>query len=467
MRIRWATRLLAAVSLGLTAVVAIPARPAQGATFTVSSTADSGPGSLRQAITDAGSAAGADTVVIPAGLGTITLSSTIQFSGTALTTVDGNGNTVSYAAGTAFNAAGTTPYALTDLRIVASQGANTLDGALTITDATLEVTSQAANTLDGALTITSSSIESDDDGANTRGGLLAVSDTSITFGAGTGLNTLSSPITVADSTITSTSDGDGINTSTGDITVTDSEVATGGAGINSSGSQVSVQRSSVIGTDGSDDGVVSSRGSVELVNSTVTGWQSDGIYATDVTLVYATVVENGDDEGAGILAEGLTSFGSVVTTTGIDDCFVAETTSHGYNFSNDDSCGFTATGDTQNGPDPVLGALGANGGTGRTLVPGTGSDLLDAIPTAACQDDGATGVTTDERGLPRPAGPGCDIGAVEVQTPTASTTTTTTVSTTSTTTSTTEPTATTSTTTSTPPPTTAASPQAQVPRFTG
>jgi hypothetical protein len=448
-------RLVLAAGVGAAAVLVGPALPAQGATFTVSTTADSGPGSLRQAIADASAAAGADTVVIPAGLGTITLASTIDFSGTSLTTVEGNANTVSYGAGTAFNSAGTTPYTLDDLRIVARQGANTLDGDLTITDSTIEVTSQAANTLDGNLTITGSTIVSDDDGANTSGGDLAVAGTSLTFGAGTGLNTLSAPITVTDSTITSPTDGDGINTSSGDITVTESEVATGGSGINSSSGRISATRSSVIGGTGSEDGLISGRGRVDLVNSTVTGWVENGIAAPAVGLVYATVVENGDEETAGIAAEVLTSFGSVVTSTAIDDCDVATTTSHGHNFSNDTTCGLTDPTDTESGPDPVLGALGANGGRGRTMVPGTGSDLLDAIPSADCQDDGAAGITTDERGLPRPAGPGCDIGAVEVQLPDGSTTTTATVPPS---TSTTRPATTT---------TAAAGAQTAVPRFTG
>lgn len=43
-----------------------------------------------------------------------------------------------------------------------------------------------------------------------------------------------------------------------------------------------------------------------------------------------------------------------------------------------------------------------------------GSALIDAIPVASCQADGAAGITTDERGVARPQGPGCDIGAVEV-----------------------------------------------------
>jgi hypothetical protein len=72
--------------------------------------------------------------------------------------------------------------------------------------------------------------------------------------------------------------------------------------------------------------------------------------------------------------------------------------------------GFTApTSNVKTPNDPVLGALADNGGPTQTLLPLTGSPLLDAIPPAAC------GATVDQRGVTRPQGPGCDIGAVEVE----------------------------------------------------
>ncbi|MGZ4715805.1 MAG: choice-of-anchor Q domain-containing protein [Acidimicrobiales bacterium] len=61
-------------------------------------------------------------------------------------------------------------------------------------------------------------------------------------------------------------------------------------------------------------------------------------------------------------------------------------------------------------------------------MPATGSPLLNAVPTGSCQADGASGITTDQRGITRPQGTGCDIGAVEVEVaapPTTSTTSTT------------------------------------------
>jgi hypothetical protein len=44
------------------------------------------------------------------------------------------------------------------------------------------------------------------------------------------------------------------------------------------------------------------------------------------------------------------------------------------------------------------------------------SPLVDAIPVSACAV-GVYPVSTDQRGFPRPASSGCDIGAVELQAP--------------------------------------------------
>ena len=66
-------------SLATTAVVTLAllfgASPAQAGTYTVTTTANSGAGSLRQAITDANADPGAATINIQAGLSTIRLAS--------------------------------------------------------------------------------------------------------------------------------------------------------------------------------------------------------------------------------------------------------------------------------------------------------------------------------------------------------------------------------------------------------
>lgn len=57
--------------------------------------------------------------------------------------------------------------------------------------------------------------------------------------------------------------------------------------------------------------------------------------------------------------------------------------------------------------DPMLGPLQDNGGPTQTMFLLAGSSALDAGYNPTC-------AATDQRGLPRPQGPNCDIGAVEV-----------------------------------------------------
>ena len=63
---------------------------------------------------------------------------------------------------------------------------------------------------------------------------------------------------------------------------------------------------------------------------------------------------------------------------------------------------------------PRLGPLGANGGPTQSEVPLAGSPAIDKGDNSNCP-------ALDQRGIPRPQGAGCDIGAVELTTPTAAT----------------------------------------------
>lgn len=72
-----------------------PAGSAQAATFNVTNTADSGAGSLRQAIFDANAAGGTNTIDVQNGLGTITLTSGDLNALNSNITLNGNGNTLS------------------------------------------------------------------------------------------------------------------------------------------------------------------------------------------------------------------------------------------------------------------------------------------------------------------------------------------------------------------------------------
>ncbi len=62
--------------------------------------------------------------------------------------------------------------------------------------------------------------------------------------------------------------------------------------------------------------------------------------------------------------------------------------------------------------DPDLGALQDNGGPSKTIALQSGSAAIDQIPStnAGCP-------ATDQRGVRRPTGPKCDIGAYEVAPP--------------------------------------------------
>jgi autotransporter family porin len=63
----------------------------------------------------------------------------------------------------------------------------------------------------------------------------------------------------------------------------------------------------------------------------------------------------------------------------------------------------------------MLGPLADNGGPTPTHALLSGSPAIDRIPVEDCVDADGLPVTEDQRGEPRPAGDGCDVGAFEVQ----------------------------------------------------
>ena len=88
----------------------------------------------------------------------------------------------------------------------------------------------------------------------------------------------------------------------------------------------------------------------------------------------------------------------------------APITDGGYNIDTGTSCGFSAAAHSMSSTQPQLDALASNGGPTQTMAVAAGSHAIDAIPAATA---GCTG-STDQRGVTRPQGSGCDIGAYEV-----------------------------------------------------
>jgi hypothetical protein len=173
---------------------------------------------------------------------------------------------------------------------------------------------------------------------------------------------------------------------------------------------------------GSGGGLYTSAGSLTLINSTVTansvsigtsnsgGGLSNGGGATLInTTVAANAVSGTGANGSNLTNSGtLTSNNSIVANgTGASNC-AGTITDGGYNLESGTSCGFHAVHHSLTGTNPHLDALGNYGGPTQTMALLPGSKAINASGTSA---NGCP--TTDQRGVHRPQGPACDIGAYE------------------------------------------------------
>lgn len=163
----------------------------------------------------------------------------------------------------------------------------------------------------------------------------------------------------------------------------------------------------------------------------ISGGPGKSISVTSST-VAANLVEGIDETGGGnVFAETPVTFADTIVSggagpSGSQNCEIVgtpgEATSAGFNLDSLDQCRFHGPGDIVN-RDPLLGPLQANGGPTATMAP--------AINSPAVDQGAALGLSTDQRGLPRPidfpsipnssatGADGTDIGAVELQPSTA------------------------------------------------
>lgn len=196
---------------------------------------------------------------------------------------------------------------------------------------------------------------------------------------------------------------------------------------------------------GAPGGGVYASGPMSIVNSTITGnsaTNGGGIY--QATVMDGLVLDN--DTIAGNTATGGTIAGGGPATAGgnifdmggtitFANTIVADGhgAAGGENCADDSSglsglesagnnlesptteCEFTAPSDQRAVTAPGLAPLADNGGGTWTMALAPGSPAIDGGPTEGCRGPDGQVLTTDQRGLPRPVGARCDIGAYEAQ----------------------------------------------------
>jgi hypothetical protein len=178
------------------------------------------------------------------------------------------------------------------------------------------------------------------------------------------------------------------------------------AGIENSG-MLTVTRSTISGNvprDGQIGGIAHRSGVLTLTNSTVSENAGTGIDSrAPWSIVHCTISGNSGRAIAGPEAE--------LTSTIIEgECGSPASTSRGGNIeSPGNTCGLDeVTDQTRVSTEALdLGPLEDHGGPTLTQLPGPDSAAIDS---AACV------AATDQRGVSRPQGPGCDVGAVERET---------------------------------------------------
>jgi hypothetical protein len=392
-------------------------------TFTVGSNADTTGASdcatptntdctLRQAIIDANTNAGADTIVFAAALSgsTITLTNdpqsineavTITGPGASQLTVDGDGS----------------------YRIFYIDPA-TADDPVSISGLTLENGYTTGNggaiyNNDASLTLSSSVISN---------------STAYGYVQGGGVYSISGDVTINSSAITGnyaglptgSGRGGGIYTSSGDLTITSSTVSGNtaanysidyngayGGGINSDEGDLTVDRSAIYDNDARDGGgIYLNDGDLTMTNSTVTGNSAvsddgGGVYTGNgsMTVTSSTVTDNyAGTYGGGLRGTGPTNTvqNSIVSgNTAVEDPASADLAYDVFDVSFSligvpaDHVNTTVPGSNLLGVDPGLGALQDNGGPTYTMEPAATSPVID------CGSDTENSVDQRGTGFPR------------------------------------------------------------------
>ena len=281
-------------------------------------------------------------------------------------------------------------------------------------------TAGVTNTEDGTLTLVSSNID-DNDGLGLRNsGEASLEQSSISGNGSISEGGVSNDgvFTAVDSDIlNNASDGDSFSNE--GVARFERVNYSSSAGLdNAENGELTVLDSTLALIDGPSPGTLDNSGQLKIINSTVsteaeraTSLQQE-ITSRSGTLEirHSTLVNSPLEirEGSEVILASSLLADTLGEGAARENC-QGETgaiSSQGYNLNSDGSCNLSAEGDLS-GVDPQLGELQDNGGPTLTHALQEGSPALDAVPTSACE------VETDQRGVERPQGDACDIGAFE------------------------------------------------------
>lgn len=254
---------------------------------------------------------------------------------------------------------------------------------------------------------------------------VSLSDMTLRDGASGLVTSVDTTLNLARMRFTSHS-GNGAIDSRGVLTIEDCTFDQNSRGILSSNSAITIT-----GTTFNDNGpaaggggaiVQESGGTLNITNSTFHGNESSvyggaiQVDAGSMTLTNVTIADNAAQlSGGGIfyhdsatvqIRNVLLDNNLRLSDSQVENCAgPGMLISNGNNMENGNSCGFSLPGDFPN-TDPLLGLLQDNGGSTYTQALLGGSPAIDAGSSTGCP-------ATDQRGIVRPVGVTCDIGAYE------------------------------------------------------